>query len=218
MVITKKITIIFIFVLLAYPLIFSQAQSLSSNTNRDIVNEDNLTELQKQARDYRREGLKQQSLGNLEGAVSLYQKAIQLDPSYALAYNDLGIIYEAQADPVRAEEHYLKALKFDPNLLSAYSNLALFYENKRDLNKAFFYWKKRASLGSPDDLWTQRASKRMSDIIQVTPNLKQNFIESETIALTEEIAEKKRIEKAEQLKQSKRHHRHSDSELADLDE
>ena len=218
MVIIKKITIVFIIVLLAHPLIFSQAKSLSSNTNRDTVNEDNLTELQKQARDYRREGLKQQSLGNLEGAVGLYQKAIQLDPSYAVAYNDLGIIYETLADPPRAEEHYLKALKFDSNLLSAYSNLALLYENKRDLDKAFFYWEKRVSLGSPDDLWTQRASKRMSDIIQVTPYLKKDFIEGETIALTREITEKKRIEKVEQLKQFKRHHRHSDSELADLDE
>ncbi|MCX5702961.1 MAG: tetratricopeptide repeat protein [Candidatus Omnitrophica bacterium] len=217
MVITKKIIIVFMFVLWTHPLIFSQTRSSSSNTQGDIVNEDNLTQLQKQARDYRREGLKQQSLGNLEGAVSLYQKAIQLDPSYAVAYNDLGIIYETLSDPLRAEEHYLKALKFDSNLLSAYSNLALFYENKRDLDRAFFYWEKRASLGSPDDLWTKRASKRMSDIIQVTPYLKQNFIESETIALTGEVAEKKRIEKAGQLKQSKKH-RHSDSELADLGE
>jgi Flp pilus assembly protein TadD len=215
----KNIIIVFLLILFTTPFVFSQEQSQERlNTNRGIISEDNLTELQKQARSYRREGLEQQSLGNLDSAMSLYQKAIQLDPSYAVAYNDLGIIYETYGWGDRAEENYLRALKLDSNFLSAYSNLALLYENKRDLNKAFFYWKKRLELGSPDDLWTQRAKKRMDDIMQVSPSLKQDFIENQTAALTQEVAEKKRIEKLEEGKHSKRYQSSTDTQIYDRGE
>ncbi|MDD5097631.1 MAG: tetratricopeptide repeat protein, partial [Candidatus Omnitrophica bacterium] len=103
--------------------------------------------LQEQARKYREAGLEYQSTGNLPEAMSLYQKAIAIDPTYPDPYNDLGVVYEAAGFNDRAEESYLKALKIDPNYLSAYSNLAFFYENKRDLEKAAFFWQKRADLG-----------------------------------------------------------------------
>lgn len=121
-------------------------------------------QLHLQAQQYRQAGLEKQRIGNLAEALSLYQKAIVIDPGYAVAYNDLGVIYEAMGFPERAEESYLKSLKIDPGYLSAYSNLALFYENQRDLEKAAFYWGKRAQIGSPDDPWTQKASCRFKDI------------------------------------------------------
>ena len=130
-----------------------------------------LTGLQKQARAYRDEGLRAQEIGNLEQAVIWYQKAIELDPAYAVAYNDLGILYEAGGAMDRAEGSYLKAIKVDPTYMSPYTNLAIFYENKRDLDKAAFYWKKRADLGSPFDPWTQKARQRLNDINVVLKGL-----------------------------------------------
>ncbi len=121
-------------------------------------------QLHLQAQQYRQAGLEKQRIGNLSEAMSLYQKAIAVDPGYAVAYNDLGVVYEAMGLPARAEESYLKALKIDPGYLGAYTNLALFYENKRDLEKAAFYWGKRAQIGSPDDPWTQKAARRLKDI------------------------------------------------------
>jgi Flp pilus assembly protein TadD len=123
-----------------------------------------------QARKYREEGLENQRLGNLPAAMSLYQKAIILDPTYVVAYNDLGVIYEAAGFPERAKESYFMAVKIDPAYLSSYSNIALFYEEQRDLERAAFYWAKRAELGSLDDPWTQKAASRFKDIRTVLSN------------------------------------------------
>ncbi|MCX5705320.1 MAG: tetratricopeptide repeat protein [Candidatus Omnitrophica bacterium] len=143
----------------------SMDNTLVSLTRKE---EEIFTQMQKQARLYRAQGFEYQSLGDLQSATSLYQKAIQLDPGYAAAYNDLGVIYEAQGSIERAEQSYLRAVRIDPNFVSAYSNLALLYENKRDLNKAEMCWSKRAQLGDPNDLWTQKALQRLEDIRAVT--------------------------------------------------
>lgn len=155
---------------------------------------EDLSGLQKQARLYRNQGLQLQSIGNLDAAMTLYQKAIELDPAYAVAYNDLGVIYEAKGFSERAEESYLKSIKIDPNYLSAYSNLALFYENKRNLDKAVFYWQKRAQLGSPDDPWTEKAKQRSEDIHLVLGNkAADSFREQEVMGLIRDVANQKSI-------------------------
>lgn len=132
--------------------------------------QNNPNALQEQARQYRQAGLENQRMGNLPAAMSLYQKAIAIDPGYAVAYNDLGVVYEAANFPERAEESYLKSIKIDPDYSSAYTNLALFYENQRDLEKAAYYWAKRSALGSPDDPWAQKAASRLKDIRLVLSN------------------------------------------------
>lgn len=184
------------------------SSSLAQGPNSDIAKREagskELAVLQKQARLYRSQGLELQRLGNLEGALSFYQKAIELDPVYAVVYNDLGIIYEAKGFLEYAEENYLKAIELDPNYLSSYSNLALLYENKSDLQKAALYWQKRKELGSPDELWTQKAENRLRDLMEVVPELKQSFIEQETINLNKQIAQKKRIKKLEESKEVER--------------
>ena len=139
-------------------LLFAREEIVSPQANADPYS------LQAQARQYREEGLKSQKLGNLSEAKSWYEKAITLDPNYAVVYNDLGVIYEAEGSLGKAEESYLMAVKIDPTYSSAYTNLALFYENKRNLEKAEFYWTKRTGLGSPDDPWTQEAVNRLKKI------------------------------------------------------
>ena len=135
------------------------AQNVAGPATRDTPDQ-----LQEQAKRYRMAGLENQNMGNLPLALSLYQKAIAIDPGYAAAYNDLGVLYEATGFPERAEESYLKSLKIDAYYLSACTNLAFFYENKRELEKAAFYWEKRARLGLSDDPWTQKAIERLKDI------------------------------------------------------
>lgn len=135
----------------------------SAKTTEDIDNQV-LTVLQKEARAYREEGVQFQKEGSLDQAMSLFQKALEMDPGYAIAYNDVGIIYESMGTPDRAEESYLKAIRVDPYFLSSYSNLALLYENKRQLDKAAFFWQKRVELGRSDDPWTQKARRRLNDI------------------------------------------------------
>jgi len=155
--------------------------------------EENLSVLQKQARLYRIQGLGLQNIGDLERALSLYQKAIELDPAYAVVYNDLGIIYEIRGSLEQAEESYLKSIKINPHYLSAYSNLALLYENKRQLDKAAFYWRKRAKLGTADDPWTQKAKQRLGDIEMVQQDYYFASREQEVIGLVEDVTVQKSI-------------------------
>lgn len=142
-----------------------------------------------QARNYRQAGLECQRVGNLPEAMALYQKAVAVDPSYAEAYNDLGVIYEAVNASDKAEQCYLKSIKVDPAYTSAYTNLALLYENKRDLEKAAFYWAKRVQIGSSDDLWTQKAASRLKDIrIVLSKNPLADLREGEVLGLMNDVA------------------------------
>ena len=136
------------------------AQSKAEDTFSDGIS----VELHRQAVQYRESGLKYQREGDLDTAMNLYEKAAAVDPSYGVVYNDMGVIDEAKGSLPEAEENYLKAIKIDPSYLSAYTNLALFYENQRKLDKAQFYWSQRASLGPPDDPWTEKARNRLHDI------------------------------------------------------
>jgi len=154
------------------------------------------TTLQREARAYRVQGIEQQRLGNLDTAMSLYQKSITLDPAYAVPYNDLGILYEANGEVDRAEKSYLKAVMIDPNYASAYSNLACFYENKRDLNKASSYWQKRVELGDPNDPWTEKARQRLKDI-RLSTGGKVKGQEDDVLDLVTDIATQKDLEKTD---------------------
>lgn len=173
---------------------FGSKKVTSSNNKKSkkVKKEDEPTAIEEQARMYRQQGIELQRIGNIDGAMSLYQKAIELDPTYAVAYNDLGVLYEAKGFTDRAEESYLRANKVDPNLLSAYTNLALVYETKRDLKKASFYWKERAELGSPDDPWTEKARKRYEDIKSVSSDTPyKDAIEQEAIGMVKDIENQK---------------------------
>jgi len=184
-VIPKNLWVIFLCACLCHSPLFAKDTSTAK--------EDSLGK-QNQARIYREEGLEQQNLGNLDAAMSLYQKAIELDPTFAVAYNDLGIVYEAKGSVRQAEESYLKAIKIDSNYLSAYSNLALLYENQRNLEKASFYWAKRAELGSPDDPWTLKAKQRLEDISLITGGRAiESSREQEVIGLIKDVTEEKSI-------------------------
>ncbi|MGA2774555.1 MAG: tetratricopeptide repeat protein [Candidatus Omnitrophota bacterium] len=165
--------------------------SSASNNGDKITAQANETppQLQDMARGYRDQGLTAQNSGDINTAMKYYQKAIELDSYYAAPYNDLGVLYEAGGSIDRAEQSYLKAIEINPDYLSAYTNLALFYENKRDLNKAGYYWQKRAQLGQPDDFWTQKASQRAEDlrvVMSATPI--KDAREQEVLGLMKDIS------------------------------
>jgi Flp pilus assembly protein TadD len=132
--------------------------------SKDSREEENLSQLQREARVYRSLGLELQRKGDLEQALSFYQKAAALDPSYPVVLNDLGIIYETKGDIERAKECFEKAIALDQYYLSPYTNLALLCEKERNLKGAYFYWKKRAELGLSGDFWTEKAKQRLEDI------------------------------------------------------
>jgi len=114
-------------------------------------------------------GLELQQKEDLEGAASYYQKALLLDPSFAVVHNDMGVVYESFGYPDLALQMYLKAVELDPNYPNSYTNLALFYEDQKDYPNAIVCWIRRALLGGAGDPWAETARKRLTNIAQSYP-------------------------------------------------
>jgi len=77
-------------------------------------------------------GIAYQHMYALDFAKASYEKAVELNPNYAEAINNLGTVYYGEKDYHKAERYYRKALKFKPECASFYSNLgtAFFAEHK----------------------------------------------------------------------------------------
>jgi superkiller protein 3 len=58
-----------------------------------------------------------------------YQKAIEKDPNYALAYSGLGDAYAQLKERNKALTSYQKALQLRPDYALVYYKLGLFYED-----------------------------------------------------------------------------------------
>ena len=117
--------------------------------------------LRDEAVDYRLQGYDAQRRGDLENALSFYQKAAALDPSYAAPLNDSGVLLEGQGKLDQAEQAYQQALLINPNYPQAHANLAMLYERRGQKEKAIYHWVKRYQLGEPTDPWTARAEERL---------------------------------------------------------
>ncbi len=61
-------------------------------------------------------------------AIYRWEKAVELDPTYAAAYNDLAIAYEHEGQLDKARKAYEKALALDPNNSQIRQNYELFKE------------------------------------------------------------------------------------------
>ena len=130
--------------------------------------------LRDQAAEYRAQGYERQQQGDLEGALSLYQKAAALDPSYASPQNDAGVVYEAMGRTADARAAYEQALTLDPNFLQAHGNLAMLYERIGEKEKAIYHWLQRYQAGDPYDPGTARAEERLAalGVLELYPGLK----------------------------------------------
>ena len=61
-------------------------------------------------------------------AIYRWEKAVELDPTYAAAFNDLAIAYEHEGQLDKARKAYEKALDLDPNNSQIRQNYELFKE------------------------------------------------------------------------------------------
>ena len=174
----KPMRIFLVIFLSIFPLVSSQAESL----------------LKGDAKAYREEGYRAQSLGDLEGALIWYQKAVQMDPHYAQAYNDVGVIFENQGELGRAEEMYKKALEIDPGLLPTYTNLAFIAEKKGDIKEASYYWQKRYELGQEGEYWWETSRQHLLRL-GTYPRVRKERLEKKAAELSREIIKKSAQEK-----------------------
>jgi len=184
----KSMRVFLVIFLSIFPLLSSQAESL----------------LKEDAKAYREEGYKAQSLGDLEGALMWYQKAAQMDPHYTQAYNDIGVIYEHQGEIDLAEEMYKKTLEIDPGFLPAYTNLAFIAEKKGNIKDASYYWQKRYELGQEGDYWWEVSSQHLLRL-GTYPRVRKEILEKKAARLSREIIWKNTQEKAATIKEAKLH-------------
>jgi Flp pilus assembly protein TadD len=61
-------------------------------------------------------------------AIYRWEKAVELDPTYAAAFNDLAIAYEHEGQLEKARKAYEKALEIEPNNTQIRQNYELFKE------------------------------------------------------------------------------------------
>lgn len=65
--------------------------------------------------------------GDLPGAIQLLEKIIEIDPGYALAYNDIGVIYYQMGEREKTFEYYQLATQKMPDNHIFLKNIADFY-------------------------------------------------------------------------------------------
>ena len=85
---------------------------------------------------YLREGLKNHEEGRIGEAITAYQKAIESDPGFSIAYNNLGNAYADLNQYDKAIDAYLKAIERDPNYADYYKNLGNTYIDLNQYDKA----------------------------------------------------------------------------------
>ena len=61
-------------------------------------------------------------------AIYRWERAVQIDPAYAQAYNDLGVAYEHEGQLEKARKAYEKALELEPKNTQIRQNYDLFKE------------------------------------------------------------------------------------------
>ena len=180
----KAMRVFLVILFLFLPLFFSQANEI----------------LSEQARTYREEGYKLQTVGNFEGALGYYQKAAQMDPNFYEVYNDIGVVFEAMGDDDSALAMYKKALNINPGYLPGYTNLAFLYERKGDIENATLYWTKRYEAGEEGGYWWE-VSKQHLLKLGTYPQVRQEVLEREAAKLSRELIyqnEQKRLKSFEE--------------------
>ena len=73
-------------------------------------------------------GIKVARNGLWKEAAYRWEKAVQIDPTYAAAWNNLAIAFEQQGNFDRARDAYEKAVELDPKNLLFRQNYDLFKE------------------------------------------------------------------------------------------
>ena len=73
-------------------------------------------------------GIRVASQGLWREAIYRWERAVELDPTYAAAFNNLAIAYETAGDFQKAKAAYEKAIELDPKNIYIKQNFDLFKE------------------------------------------------------------------------------------------
>lgn len=80
--------------------------------------------------------------GDLQGALTKLNKALQFDPNYVPAHTVIAVLYERINNLPEAEKHYRKAVALDPSKGAANNNLGAFLCKTGRASEAIGYFQK----------------------------------------------------------------------------
>ena len=84
-----------------------------------------------------------------EDAIAAYRRVVAIDPTYAAAWNNLGLLLHRLGSYDDAEGAYAKALEHDPRCCEAAYNLGSLHEDRGELETAIADYRRALDL-SPD--------------------------------------------------------------------
>ncbi|TXJ12901.1 tetratricopeptide repeat protein [Brachyspira aalborgi] len=73
--------------------------------------------------------------GEHDKAIEDYNKAIEINPDFALTYNNIGLSFYLKKDFDKALEYIRKAINIDNYFGEAYSTMAMIYDEKKSMIK-----------------------------------------------------------------------------------
>src|SRR5262249_10761901 len=102
--------------------------------------------------------------GQLDEAVTHYQRALVFKPDYAEAHNNLGNALQKQGQLDAAIAHYQQALALKPDFAEAHNNLGLALQDEAKANEAVAHFRRALTLNPADSQahkrqWAQRAGR-----------------------------------------------------------
>ena len=132
-----------------------------------------------QSRGYHFTGLMHRYLGNVYGSTWEYEKAIddftraiEINPGFAQAYLDRGILYWRELDhPRRAVIDLTTALNLNPDLSEARFNRAIAYQELREYENAVNEFKAYLAVGKHPH-WREHAEKMIQELSEWVPKIK----------------------------------------------
>lgn len=80
--------------------------------------------------------------GDIENAISKFTKAVEIDPNFAFAWDNLGISYRKNTEYDKAIASYQKSLEIYPEGRLPLLNIAITYNLNKQYNEAVTYYNK----------------------------------------------------------------------------
>jgi len=103
--------------------------------------------------------------GNLMDAKELFQKTIELEPTFAMGYLNLGMTLKAMGDLAGAINHYQRAIELNPTYADAYQNLGVVLLKVGNVPQSLQAFRRAIDLhqqqGSPEAARLQQGLKEM---------------------------------------------------------
>lgn len=124
--------------------------SLQKKINSNEKQTENSVSDNKLALEYYSRGQEASENEDYYKAKDFYEKAVKLDPKFAFAWDNLGIIYRKMNDYDKAIEMYNKSLQIDPTGKMPLQNIAVAYVYKKEYTKAIESYEKLALLDPKD--------------------------------------------------------------------